>query len=208
MKVEFWLDPFCPYSYLAHSQLKYCLEKTNKTAELDYKFLRTKNDSFNETGAEQQSFLHWFAKTNGQEKVWADLKFEQFQTLAQELNVQLNPQGIKPLQVDNIEALVAKAAVCGQGSVFMDKLFDAMFVENRVIDQDFAESLLENVLSSSSQANPSETDINALLVQEQGLITELGIEQAPLMIINEEIGLEGIQPQEHLVEVLNMVDSA
>ena len=207
MKVEFWLDPFCPYSYLAHSQLQYCLKKTNKTAELDYKFLRTKDDYFDQTDAEQPTFLHWFAKTNGQEKVWADLKFEQFNLLAQELNIQLNPEDIKPLQVDNIEALVAKAAVCGQASAFMDKLFVAMFVENQVIDQSFAESLLESILSSSPQTSPSEADINSHLSQEHALISELGIEQAPLMIINEEIGLEGIQPQEHLVEVLNMVDS-
>lgn len=211
MKIEFWLDPFCPYSYLAHVQLQSCLKQTGKHAELEYKFLRTRPEVFDEQEAQEGSFVEWFGKVNDQEKVWAELKFEQFQTLANELDVELNIKNISPVTSTDLTQYVAKADLAGKATMFMDELFDAMFVNNTKITASFIESMLSSLLVESQEGpfvtEATEQDIVQKAEQEKSLIAELGLSQAPTMIINEEMGLEGVQPNEHLVEVLNMVDS-
>lgn len=202
IKIECWINPFNPYSLIAKSNLDKALAHLQlSTVEVEWKwFTDPIEQSFNSEGADSWSIQNYYATSFDQSEVWVSLLFEDFnrQLLGSDYSIDLEkialPHALQYSQYLKI------AETLGQASEFVDFLMLEFWQNNKELTESTVTAFF------TEEAIISESVLE--LVKDDFLLTEeLGISEAPMMIVNEEIGLCGIQPIEHLVEVISMAQS-
>ncbi|MDA8621201.1 DsbA family protein [Psychrosphaera sp.] len=205
MKIEFWLNILSPYSYLAHLQLKSAIAVSGcQNVVTEYKWFPEISDQA-VSGQNIWDIKQFYTQTFEQSEVWSQLLFEDFKKHAKILgrDMQLD---ILHLPETSLSESIKAAELKGVAEPFVDFLFTAFWEQGTKIATETIENFYKN-LNYSNNALIETRQVETLLKDDELLTKELGITEAPMMIVNEEIGLCGIQPIEHLVEVISMAQS-
>lgn len=202
IKIECWINPFNPYSLIAKSNLDKALAHLElSTMVVEWKwFTDPIEQSFNSKDAHSWSVQNFYATSFDQSDVWVSLLFEDFNRQLLGSNYSIDLEKIALPHDIQYSQYLKLAETLGRASEFVEFLMLEFWQNNT----ELTESTVNAFFTEEAIISKSVLE----LVKDDLLLTEeLGISEAPMMIVNEEIGLCGIQPIEHLVEVISMAQS-
>ncbi len=205
INIEFWINPFNPYSYLAKRTLDLALKK----CEIDNATILWKwtPEAIEQEISQNWSFVSSLAKKMNQSDVYIQLLLEEFSSQSKQLGFRFDFENIKPPPTFSDPLLTAKLLKLSEhqenGSEFLEFLMETYFSKGEIIT-------LEKMSDAGFDIEVASNNkwLNLALEEDKALTVELNINEAPFMILNEEIGLLGIQPINHLVDVLSMAQSS
>ncbi|GAB2995550.1 DsbA family oxidoreductase [Psychrosphaera aestuarii] len=208
IKVEFWLNAFDPYSYIAKLHFDQALAMSPRLkhevnwiwfADEGTAMSQSISDNVENSGSEFSIFKK-LANQFKQSEVWAQLLLEDFSQQATALNRNLHVKDIQPAEPIDYAKIIKMVGSTAQQGKLVNWLFHSYWEKGQSIT-------VESINEEFSLPDYASSDVIQNVQYDQDLTRELGITEAPFMIINEEIGLAGIQPIEHLVEILSMAQS-
>lgn len=208
IKVEFWLNAFDPYSYIAKLHFDQALAMSPRLkyevnwiwfADEDLAISQSISDNLDNSGSEFSIFKK-LANQFKQSEVWAQLLLEDFSQQATALNRNLDVKDVQPAESIDYAKIIKMVGNTVQQEKLINWLFQSYWEKGHRITA-------EAINAEFSFPDDAGSAVIQSVQYDQDLTRELGITEAPFMIINEEIGLAGIQPIEHLVEILSMAQS-
>jgi protein disulfide-isomerase len=116
----------------------------------------------------------------------------------------------KPPNTFNAQRLIHLATDLGKEQEVQNLLFESFFSKGELISQNYI------LLSIAANAGIDKSKVEQLLnsdvysdqvKEDEALATELGIESVPFFIIDEAYGMEGAQPVDHILTMLENVSN-
>lgn len=196
MKIEIWSDFTCPYCYIGKRKLELAMEQFEhrQFIQIEFKSYELAPDVCLDLNEEK-------TKKYGT----PNEKINQMRSHAEEIGLTINVENLEEINTFNAHRLVKYAEKQGKELAVIDLLFKSYFCDGENIGD-------KNVLLSiAEKAGLDDKEVDSLLclnkygraVQNDELIAkEIGIEDVPFFIFNEQLAVAGIQTVELFKNVL------
>lgn len=207
MKIEIWSDFTCPYCYIGKRKLELAIEqfKHKQFIQIEFKSYELNPDAYpypNEEKTMNLSKKDCLLNEKNQETI------NRIKNQAKEIGLTINFENLEDANTFNAHRLVKYAEKQGKEANVIDLLFNRYFTDGENIGD-------KNVLLSiAGEAGLDEEEVDSLLclnkygraVQNDELIAkEIGVEDVPFFIFNEQLAVSGIQPVEIFKNVLEEI---
>ncbi len=209
MKVEIWSDIACPYCYIGKRRFEMALEKFGGKDDVEIIWRSFELDPKAELSYQENKY-ELLAKKYDQPLKWAELLCDDMTKQGAEIGLNLDFDINKPTNTFNAQRLIHLAAEFGKEQEVQDLLFERFFSKGALISQ--SSILLEIAKDAGIDFSKAEQVLNSDVYGEQvkedeALAAELGIKSVPFFIIDEAYGMEGAQPVEHMLTMLENVSN-
>lgn len=196
MKIEIWSDFTCPYCYIGKRKLELAMEQFEhrQFIQIEFKSYELAPDVCLDLNEEK-------TKKYGT----PNEKINQMRSHAEEIGLTINVENLEETNTFNAHRLVKYAEKQGKELAVIDLLFKSYFSDGENISD-------KNVLLSiAEKAGLDDKEVDSLLclnkygraVQNDELIAkEIGIEDVPFFIFNEQLAVAGVQTVELFKNVL------
>jgi protein disulfide-isomerase len=205
MKIEIWCDFSCPYSYMGAMQFynaKKALPFSNQI-EFEWRSFIMDPELKNNIGEPRIEFV---AKKYEQAEAWAKLLFDSLEQQASKMQLSINLHKQTMYDTHSAHMVLQQAKLDGIADEVAFALFDACLNQNEnlsditvlqgIVDKfQFTQCNVESILTNNSLFSALQEDIQ--------IANELGIQTVPFFIIDEAIGMEGMQTEAHILGVLH-----
>lgn len=204
MKIEIWSDIACPYCYLGKRRLDIAIEELAFADEIEVVWRSFELDPDAKISY-QESKYDLLAEKYDQSKEWAELLCESLTAQGKEIGVEFDFDNNKVTNTFDAHRLIQLAKSHGLSSELKEELLKQFFSNGKLISEKavLTEAALNVGLSQDSieQLFGSENFTSDVREEEQ-MAAEIGIQSVPFFIIDEEYGMEGAQPVEHIKTML------
>ena len=187
MKISFWIDFKCPYSYIGYTRLNNTLNelKLNDT-KYDVHAFETKSDK------------------NNEEK-------EIITQLAREEQLEFNPKNMKTTKTNKAHRLIKLAIQNNNQELIkntIQNLFESVFIDEEDLDDD------KIILKTGIQSGLNPEDIQQLLSSDtfkdevtldERVAEDTNIKGVPYFILNNKYPIPGILPKKEFKNILKKV---
>ena len=209
MKVEIWSDIACPYCYIGKRRFEMALEKFDGKDDVEIIWRSFELDPKAELSYQETKY-ELLAKKYDQPVKWAELLCDDMTKQGAEIGLNLDFDINKPTNTFNAQRLIHLAAELGKEQEVQELLFERFFAKGALISQ--SSILLEIAKDAGIDVSKAEQVLNSDVYSEQvkedeALAAELGIQSVPFFIIDEAYGMEGAQPVEHILTMLENVSN-
>lgn len=209
MKVEMWSDVACPYCYIGKRRFELALEQFEQKDDVEVIWRSFELDPDAKLTYEENKY-QLLAEKYDQPLKWAELACDDMTKQGAEIGLKFNFDINKPTNTFNAQRLIHLATESGKQQEVQDLLFERFFSKGELISE--SSILLEIARDAGMDVSKVEqaltTDVYSSQVREdEALAKELGIQSVPFFIIDEAYGMEGAQPVEHILQMLENVSS-
>lgn len=195
MKIEIWSDFTCPYCYIGKRKLELAMEQFEHRQFIQIEFKSYETPDVCLDSNEEKTKKYGMPNE----------KINQMKSHAEEIGLTINVENLEETNTFNAHRLVKYAEKQGKELAVIDLLFKSYFCDGENIGD-------KNVLLSiAEKAGLDDKEVDSLLclnkygraVQNDELIAkEIGIEDVPFFIFNEQLAVAGIQTVELFKNVL------
>lgn len=209
MKVEIWSDIACPYCYIGKRRFEMALEKFDGKDDVEIIWRSFELDPNAELSYQENKY-ELLAKKYDQPLKWAELACDDMAKQGAEIGLTLDFDINKPTNTFNAQRLIHLASEIGKEQEVQNLLFESFFSKGELISQkDILLTIAANAGIDKSKAEQVlNSDVYSDRVKEdEALAAELGIQSVPFFIIDEAYGMEGAQPVEHILTMLENVST-
>jgi len=209
MKVEIWSDIACPYCYIGKRRFEMALEKFDGKDDVEIIWRSFELDPNAELSYQENKY-ELLAKKYDQPLKWAELACDDMAKQGAEIGLTLDFDINKPTNTFNAQRLIHLANENGKGQEVQSLLFESFFSKGELISQN--DILLTIAANAGIDKSKAEQVLNSDVYSDQvkedeALASELGIQSVPFFIIDEAYGMEGAQPVEHILTMLENVSN-
>jgi predicted DsbA family dithiol-disulfide isomerase len=209
MKVEIWSDIACPYCYIGKRRFEMALEKFDGRDDVEIIWRSFELDPNAELSYQENKY-ELLAKKYDQPLKWAELACDDMAKQGAEIGLTFDFDINKPTNTFNAQRLIHLATESGKEQEVQNLLFESFFAKGELISQN--DILLNIAANAGIDKTKAEQLLNSDVYSDQvkedeALATELGIESVPFFIIDEAYGMEGAQPVDHILTMLENVSN-
>jgi len=204
MRVEMWIDPVCPYSYIGKRLFDQALERFShqEHIHITYKSYLLYEDALRvqQTDIVDQLFVDWDC-SNREERI------NQLYTCAEIVGLKdAFSTAQQPINTLNAHRLIKYAAQNNKEEQMVNRLLEAHFFEHQSIEQ------IDCLLKLGEEIGLLDTEVIDLLHSckfttdvrnDTEEAKELGVGHIPFLIINETCGIQAFHTPEQFVYILN-----
>ena len=209
MKVEIWSDIACPYCYIGKRRFEMALEKFDGKENVEVIWRSFELDP-NAELTYQENKYELLAKKYDQPLKWAELACDDMAKQGAEIGLHFDFDNNKPTNTFNAQRLIHLASESGKEQEVQNLLFESFFSKGELISK--SDILLTIAAKAGLDKDKAEQVLNsdgysAQVKEDEALAKELGIQSVPFFIIDEAYGMEGAQPVEHILTMLENVSN-
>ncbi|MFT6528941.1 MAG: putative DsbA family dithiol-disulfide isomerase [Psychrosphaera sp.] len=209
MKVEIWSDIACPYCYIGKRRFEMALEKFDGKENVEVIWRSFELDP-NAELTYQENKYELLAKKYDQPLKWAELACDDMAKQGAEIGLNFDFDNNKPTNTFNAQRLIHLASESGKEQEVQNLLFESFFSKGELISK--SDILLTIAAKAGLDKDKAEQVLNsdgysAQVKEDEALAKELGIQSVPFFIIDEAYGMEGAQPVEHILTMLENVSN-
>ena len=209
MKVEIWSDIACPYCYIGKRRFEMALEKFDGKENVEVIWRSFELDP-NAELTYQENKYELLAKKYDQPLKWAELACDDMAKQGAEIGLNVDFDNNKPTNAFNAQRLIHLASESGKEQEVQNLLFESFFSKGELISK--SDILLTIAAKAGLDKDKAEQVLNsdgysAQVKEDEALAKELGIQSVPFFIIDEAYGMEGAQPVEHILTMLENVSN-
>lgn len=209
MKVEIWSDIACPYCYIGKRRFEMALEKFDGKENVEVIWRSFELDP-NAELTYQENKYELLAKKYDQPLKWAELACDDMAKQGAEIGLNFDFDNNKPTNTFNAQRLIHLASESGKEQEVQNLLFESFFSKGELISK--SDILLTIAANAGLDKDKAEQVLNsdgysAQVKEDEALAKELGIQSVPFFIIDEAYGMEGAQPVEHILTMLENVSN-
>lgn len=210
MKVEIWCDFNCPYSYMGVTQFFAATQASqlNENIEIEWRSFQLDPSISTDNNVTKVEYM---AEKYDQSEAWAQLLCDSLTEQGQQLGINFNfsHHDMTNTKLAHLLMQYGKQMLSNPEQLVM-KLFHAALVENKNLsDETTLRAIAEEcqvkydnfVLANENNA------LTELMMEDESIAKEVGISTVPFFIIDEEVGMEGMQPVEHIQQLIQDVAS-
>ncbi|HEX6593178.1 MAG TPA: DsbA family oxidoreductase [Bacillota bacterium] len=207
MRIEVWSDFICPFCYIGKRTLEKALERFPHRESV---FVEFKSYEL-EPNAEKQPRQNIYETLTRKYNVTVEKAKKMNDDLVEKaatIGLTYNLDTIRPTNTFDAHRLVKHAAQYGKGNEMTERLFKAYFTESKLIsDHTF-------LIELATELDLNREEVTALLGScrntsrvrdDEEQAREMGAEEIPFFVFNDEYALAGAQPVEVFTEVLEYV---
>lgn len=209
MKVEIWSDIACPYCYIGKRRFEMALEKFDGRDDVEIVWRSFELDP-NAELIYQENKYELLAKKYDQPLKWAELACDDMAKQGAEIGLVFDFDNNKPTNTFNAQRLIHLASESGKEKEVQNLLFESFFSKGELISKN--DILLTIAANAGLDKDKAEQVLNSdgyssQVKEDEALAKELGIQSVPFFIIDEAYGMEGAQPVEHILSMLENVSN-
>lgn len=209
MKVEMWSDVACPYCYIGKRRFEMALEQFEQKDDVEVIWRSFELDPEAKLTYEENKY-QLLAEKYDQPLKWAELACDDMTKQGAEIGLKFNFDINQPTNTFNAQRLIHLATESGKQQEVQDLLFDRFFSKGDLISENSI--LLEIASEAGLDVNKVEQALNSDVYssqvrEDEALAEELGIQSVPFFIIDEAYGMEGAQPVDHILTMLENVSN-
>ena len=209
MKVEIWSDIACPYCYIGKRRFEMALEKFDGKENVEVIWRSFELDP-NAELTYQENKYEVLAKKYDQPLKGAEIACDDMAKQGAEIGLNFDFDNNKPTNTFNAQRLIHLASESGKEQEVQNLLFESFFSKGELISK--SDILLTIAAKAGLDKDKAEQVLNsdgysAQVKEDEALAKELGIQSVPFFIIDEAYGMEGAQPVEHILTMLENVSN-
>lgn len=207
MNITIWSDFVCPFCYIGDSHLRHALDQFDHADEVDVSY----KSFLLMPGAEHKEGLDYFesfADSKGTSADQAKQMTSQVEQMAKDTGLEVDFENAKFSGTDDAHRVFQYAKDQGLGNEFFHRFYKAHFAQGELIsDHDTIVRLSEeigldgdkvrDVLESEEYMGEFRTDYFGAQAN--------GVQGVPFFVIDDKYAVQGAQPVETFVKVLNQV---
>ena len=191
MKIIYWADFNCPFSYIGNSRLKHAIEELGLDVEMEMKAYELEPD---ESEISDIPMRNYYARKHGIPEFEADKSIDEINNLAISEGLNFNYKGAHITLTRNAHRLVKLAMKKDSKAAenIIEKLFHANFCENKRLNDDSviteigrSEGLNEKQIKEMLDSNSYTTEV--LIDEEDAYINGISATPHYIFVKNEDI---------------------
>lgn len=208
MKIEIWSDYVCPFCYIGERKLKEALNRTNaNNVEIIFKSFELNPDS---KEFYEESIDELLSNKYGISIEQARQSNERIISAAKDVGLEFNFKDLKPTNTFKSHRLSNYAKSEGKLNEYTEKVMESYFTKSlNISDKDLLVEIATEIgLDKEKAKSLLDSDLYSKEVRsDEAQARELGISGVPYFLFNGEVSINGAQPVEEFIRVIEQLSN-